>query len=295
MSADSGPFDIAFIGHLCVDEVIPFRGEPRVAPGSAVLCGALAAARAGRRVAVITRMAPRDQFLLEPLRRNGVAVRVIPASETTYVVTVHPSPDVDERTIRHTANAGFFRLDDLPPLSAGRVHLAGISDREFDPAFVAGVRERGHRVSADMQSFVRHLDPSSGGVEFRDVPGTEEIVRRLEMVKLDAVEARVLTGTADPERAARIIAGWGCPEVVVTRADGVLALAEGKTYYEKFTNRSVAGRTGRGDTTFAAYLARRIDHGAPEALKFAAALGSIKMETPGPFAGTLDDVLARMR
>jgi len=32
-----------------------------------------------------------------------------------------------------------------------------------------------------------------------------------------------------------------------------------------------------------------------ESLKFAAALVSIKMETPGPFQGTLADVLARMK
>lgn len=294
-NADTGPFDIAFIGHICFDEVIPFRGTPRVAPGSAVLCGALAAARVGKRVAVVTRMAPRDGSLLEPLRKNGVAVHVIPAAETTYVVTAHPSSDVDERRICHKANAGFFRLDDLPSLAAGRVHLAGISDREFDPAFIAGLQEEGRRVSADMQSFVRHLQPSSGDVDFRDVPGKEEIVRRLDAVKLDVVEARVLTGTGDLERAAGIIAAWGCPEVVITRADGVLALVEGKAFYEKFSNRSVAGRTGRGDTAFAAYLARRIDHDAPDALKFAAALASLKMETPGPFAGTLDDVLARMR
>jgi len=31
-----------------------------------------------------------------------------------------------------------------------------------------------------------------------------------------------------------------------------------------------------------------------DSLKFAAALASIKMETPGPFRGTLEDVLGRM-
>ena len=54
-------YDIAFIGHMCFDEVIPYQGAPRVAPGSAVLCGALAAARVGKKVAVVTRMAPKDQ------------------------------------------------------------------------------------------------------------------------------------------------------------------------------------------------------------------------------------------
>jgi hypothetical protein len=32
-----------------------------------------------------------------------------------------------------------------------------------------------------------------------------------------------------------------------------------------------------------------------ESLKFAAALVSIKMETPGPFSGTMADVMARMQ
>ena len=122
-----------------------------------------------------------------------------------------------------------------------------------------------------------------------------EIVRQLDMVKLDIVEAKVLTGTEDLVQAAQIIEAWGCPEVIITQADGVLAHVSGQAFYEKFSNRSVVGRPGRGDTTFAAYLARRMDHNAAEALKFAAALVSIKMETPGPFNGTLDDVLARMR
>ncbi len=75
----------------------------------------------------------------------------------------------------------------------------------------------------------------------------------------------------------------------------MLAQVNGKTFYEKFSNRSAVGRTGRGDTTFAAYLAWRLDHNVAESLRFAAALVSIKMETPGPFNGTLAEVLARMQ
>jgi sugar/nucleoside kinase (ribokinase family) len=294
MSSASDMFDIAFIGHVCFDDVTPYRGVPRVAPGSAVLCGALAAARIGKNVAVITRMAPRDRIVLESLRQNGVAVHVIPSADTTYVKEVHPTADVDERRISHLASAGFFSLTDLPPLAARRVHLAGISNREFDLDFILGLKQKRHRLSADMQGFVRQLQTVPGGIDFRDVPEKREIVRRLDMVKLDVVEAKVLTGTDDLEQAAWIIESWGCPEVVITRADGVLARAGGRTLHERFSNRSVAGRTGRGDTTFAAYLARRMDHDAPEALKFAAALASIKMETPGPFTGTLADVSARM-
>jgi sugar/nucleoside kinase (ribokinase family) len=288
-------YDIAFIGHMCFDEVIPYQGTPRVAPGSAVLCGALAAARVGKSVAVVTQMALRDQNILEPLRQNGVALHVIPSAETTYMKVVHTSTDVDERQIYQLANAGFFSLADLPPLAARRVHLAGITDQEFDLDFIRGLKEKGHCLSADMQSFVRQVQPVTHQITFQDVTAKMEIVRQMDMVKLDIVEAKVLTGTDDLAKAARLIEFWGCPEVVITQADGVLAQVNGQTFYEKFSNRSMVGRTGRGDTTFAAYLARRLDHGVPESLKFAAALVSIKMETPGPFSGTLADVMARMQ
>jgi len=113
-------------------------------------------------------------------------------------------------------------------------------------------------------------------------------------VSADMQRARILTGSDDLEVAAKQFEAWGCPEVVITRADGVLARVGHRTYFEPFTNRSVVGRTGRGDTTFAGYMAWRLAHGPAESLKFAAALVSIKMESRGPFAGTLDDVLARM-
>ena len=114
-------------------------------------------------------------------------------------------------------------------------------------------------------------------------------------IKLDVVEAKLLTGTDDLEKAAIIVESWGCPEVMITHSEGVLARVNGVTYYEKFSNRNVTGRTGRGDTTFSAYLSWRLDHNPKDSLKFAAALVSIKMETPGPFSGTLEDVLIRLK
>jgi sugar/nucleoside kinase (ribokinase family) len=288
-------YDIAFIGHMCFDEVVPYQGLARVAPGSAVLCGALAAARVGKQVVVVTRMAPKDQAILEPLLQNGVVVHSTPSAETTYLKVVHTTADVDERQIYQLANAGFFSLADVPPLTARQVHLAGITSQEFDLDFIRGLKEKGYCLSVDMQSFVRQVQPGTHQIVFQDVPAKMEIVRQMDMVKLDIVEAKVLTGTDDLERAALIIEGWGCSEILITKTEGVLARVKGKTYYEKFSNKSLVGRTGRGDTVFAAYLAYRLEHEVTESLRFAAALVSLKMEAPGPFSGTLADVLARMQ
>ncbi len=286
--------DIVFIGHMCLDRIYPYGKEAQVAPGSAVLCGAMAAARVGGRAAAITRMHPDDSAFMDPMRAAGVECVLIPAPATTEMVVTHPTPDVDVREMRQIKNAGFMRADELPPFKARFVHLAGITDREFNLDFMRELKRRGHSVSVDMQSFVRQVDETTRVITFADVPDKREIVSLMDRVKLDVVEAELLTGERDLAKAAGVVASWGCPEVVITRAEGVQARVNGKDYYEPFSNKSVVGRTGRGDTTFAGYMVRRLDHGPAESLKFAAALVSIKMETPGPFKGTLADVLARM-
>ena len=110
-------------------------------------------------------------------------------------------------------------------------------------------------------------------------------------LKTDAAEAEVLTGTDDREKAAFMLCEWGAKEVLITHNTEAI-VCDGKTIYRSpLRPRGLAGRTGRGDTTFAGYLTERLTHDIPEALEFAAALVSLKMETPGPFKGTRQDVL----
>jgi sugar/nucleoside kinase (ribokinase family) len=288
-------YDITFIGHMCYDEIIPFGGKPMVAPGSAVLCGAMVGARIGKRIAALVKMSPQDEQILEPLKNAGVDTYLIPAEETTYSRVLHETENVDERKLTLVKSAGLIRIDDLPNLDSRCVHLAGISNTEFDMSLMKGLALRNYSLSVDMQSFVRQVTPVTNEIVFGDVRDKKEIAGLMDKVKLDVVEAKILTGTDDLEKAAIIIESWsGRPEIIITHSSGVLARVKGKTYYEKFSNSSVVGRTGRGDTTFAAYLSWRLEHGVEESLKFAAALVSIKMESPGPFKGTLADVMRRI-
>jgi sugar/nucleoside kinase (ribokinase family) len=288
-------YDITFIGHMCYDEVTPFGGEPIIAPGSAVLCGAMVAARVGKKVASVVKMSLDEEHINNPMKELGVDVFVIPSDVTTYSRVLHESENVDERKITLVRTAGLIKIADVPQLDSTFVHLAGISDSEFDMNLIEGLKNRGYSLSTDMQSFVRQITPVTHEINFGDVKDKKEITAFMDKIKLDIVEAKVLTGTDDLEEAAKIVEKWGCPEIMITHSQGVLARVNGKTYYEKFSNRSVVGRTGRGDTTFAAYLSWRLEHDVAESLKFAAALVSIKMEKYGPFAGTLDDVRLRIK
>jgi len=288
-------YDITFVGHMCYDEIIPFGGKPHIAPGSAVLCGAMVAARVGKKVAAVVKMARKDENILQPMKDVGVETYLVPSDVTTYSRVLHESENVDERKLTLVKSAGFISINDVPTLSSTCVHLAGISDTEFDMALMKGLKSRGYSLSADMQSFVRHVTPVTHEIQFSDVANKKDIAGMMDKLKLDVVEARILTGTEDLEKAAIIVESWGCPETMITHSQGVLARVKGVTYYEKFSNNSIVGRTGRGDTTFAAYLSWRLNHDPRESMKFAAALVSIKMETPGPFKGTLEDVAKRLR
>jgi sugar/nucleoside kinase (ribokinase family) len=287
-------YDITFVGHMCYDEIIPFAGEAHIAPGSAVLCGAVVAARVGKKVAAVVKMAPKDEHILKAMKDVGVDTYLIPSRETTFSRVLHESANMDERTLTLVKSAGLISVSDVPPLESKCVHLAGISDTEFDMDLIKGLKARGYSLSTDMQSFVRHVTPNRV-IEYSDVADKREIAGLMEKLKLDVVEARILTGTDDLEKAAITIEAWGCPEILITQSEGVLARVNGTTYYEKFSNSNVSGRTGRGDTTFAAYLSQRLDHEPAQSLKFAAALVSIKMESPGPFSGTLEDVYKRLK
>ena len=109
-------------------------------------------------------------------------------------------------------------------------------------------------------------------------------------------EAQTLTGTGALQHQAHILENWGSPETVITCAEGAVGPQEGDNYvFFKFTNSSILGRMGRGDTVIGSYLARRLDHSVEDSLRFAVALTSIKLETAGPFKGNAEEVLAKMQ
>lgn len=287
-------YDLVFLGNVVMDEVHPFQSLPHTLYGGPVLFCAMATSWSEKNICVVTRMAEDDVHSLDPVKAAGMAVHISPSEQTTYHIVRHLTENLDEREMVLARSAGFYSLADLPDLDPTLLHLAGLDDQEFTFAFMSQLRQRGFTLALDMQSFVRQVDPTTGLTKLADVPQKRDIAALVGKLKLDVVEAALLTDTDDLEEAAIRFEEWGCPEVMVTSADGVVVRHHGKTYYQRYSNRCAGGRTGRGDTTFGSYLARRLDWEVEDSLRFAAALASIKMETPGPFSGTLQQVLDRM-
>jgi sugar/nucleoside kinase (ribokinase family) len=121
-------------------------------------------------------------------------------------------------------------------------------------------------------------------------PEKELILSHIDILKADAVEAEMMTGLSDLRAAAQAIAQWGPKEVVVTHRDGVLVLDGGSFHEAPFRPRQLVGRSGRGDTCIASYVARRLSAAPANATVWAAAVTSLKMEAEGPINRALQEV-----
>jgi sugar/nucleoside kinase (ribokinase family) len=286
-------YDIVFIGQLGIDTIVPFEGPTFVGGSSPVLYASIAASCMKKRIAVVTRVSESEKYLLEPMKTVGVDLLVQPGEIRQHRI-VFPMANVDQRQIFFLKCATHFAIDDIPAFEPCLVHLCCFGPPGVQLDLMRALKTRGFRLSVDIQCFVQQSDAKTGEVHLEDVPQKKEILNMADFTKLDAAEAKTITGADVLQDQAGILEGWGSSETIITSSEGVLARSNGKTTFAKFTNRGTQGRMGRGDTVMGSYLARRLDHSVEDSLRFAAALTSIKLESTGPFRGSLDDVIERM-
>ena len=129
-----------------------------------------------------------------------------------------------------------------------------------------------------------------GKLVYDNWPEKEHVLMYVDVLKADAVESEMLTGEKDIKIAARKLSELGPDEVLITHQNGVLLYANNNYYEAKFYPKKLVGRSGRGDTCIAAYMARRLTTPPPQAIVWAAAITSLKMENEGPFQKSLSEV-----
>jgi sugar/nucleoside kinase (ribokinase family) len=285
---DSPTTDIMMIGHFAKDLLV-VDGRAETAPGGAVYYGSIALRRLGVRVAVVTRLHPGDFSLLDELKQAGVEVFATPAPETSGIENIYDSADMERRICKPLGFAGPFQRAEIPGTAARIYVAASIIAGEVDLSLLESLAQRGP-VAIDIQGFVRVRD--DGNLVFRQWPDMEAGLSHVTYLKVDRAEAELLTGQTDLHEAARRLAGYGPREIVVTQSSGVTVFAAGQFFQAPFTPRSLAGRTGRGDTCFATYLGRRLTASPEQATRLAGAVTTLKQEQPGPWRGTLADAEA---
>lgn len=281
-------YDLVVIGNYTKDTIVSAAGTRRV-DGGGFNYGAHVAAMMGLKTAAVTRLAREDARVVEALERIGVAAFPTYTPHSTVLRLFYPSANVDERILTVTHFAGAFTPEQVRGLEA-RAFLINASLRgEVDSDVIRELRAKKALLAADVQGFLRVIAPD-GTLVYEPWPERERVLSQIDILKTDAVEAERLTGIADTKAAARMIAGWGPKEVVLTHRDGLQVLADGNFFEAPFQPRELVGRSGRGDTCIAAYVAKRLTASPEEATRWAAAVTSLKLEAEGPIRRKIEEV-----
>jgi len=244
---------IAAIGNLALDRV---SGGP-LRPGGAVFYSARTLARivADAHVAASCAVVHRTQLVV-PLEQFGVPSTWYP-SETTAAYTFRYEGD---RRIMHQNSVGESWSSERAlegAADATWIHVGALVRTDFPQKTLAALAADGRRLLVDAQGLVRtaSLGPLRADGDIGDV------LRYVEILKLNEEEAQTLVGVASPDR----LRALGVPEIVLTLGSegSIVITSHGSEAVAPVEINGAVDPTGAGDTYSAAYLTARSDGAEP--------------------------------
>lgn len=279
-------YDVVMVGNFARDRLI-IDGVEEWASGGGVYYGSVVIKRLDLNVAVVTRLRQQDFPWLDELRSEGVDVYPIPAEGTSGIANYYSSADMETRVCKPIGFGGRYSLEEIPDVNSKVIMLTPLYSGEIDLDLLKQLSLRAP-VAMDIQGFVRV--PVADGLIFQPWREIEQGLACVTYLKVDKAEAEYLTGCTDLKEAAKRLHSLGPSEIVLTQSSGVTVFAGGEFYNAPFTPRSLAGRTGRGDTCFSTYIAMRLQADPETACQWAGVITTQKQEIPGPWKGTKEQV-----
>ncbi|MDD3947219.1 MAG: ribokinase [Clostridia bacterium] len=277
------------IGHISLDFNIDYLDHQIVELGGAVIYSSASAYALGHKVGAVTKLAPQDKDRLRALVLPTEDIFCIDSPTSTSIRNKYFTADKERRECKCLSRGAPFTLADIPEVESDIYHFAGLIYGDYEDGLIPELAKKG-KIAVDVQGFLRHADKTDGHMYFEDWKDKRKLMPYIHFLKTDAAEAEILTGQKDRVTAAKMFYDWGAKEIVITHNTEVLAY-DGKTVYTcPIKARNLSGRSGRGDTTFAAYITERNLADAYTALLWATATVSAKMETPGAYQGSRADV-----
>ena len=282
-------YDTLIIGPISIDYNIDFEDNEYSEVGGAIVQSGYAAARIGHSTALFTKLNARDTDVEKAFEESGADVFSKESERTTSIRNKYFTADKETRECKAISICDAFTIDEIPDIDTKIYHLAGLIYGDFTSETIRLLSERGKKVAVDVQCLLRHAE-EDGRMIFYDWDDKKTYLKYIDFLKTDAIEAEILTGQKDRIEAAKMLYDWGAREIMITHNTEVL-IYDGKEIYTcPIKARNLSGRTGRGDTCFSGYITERLKKSIPDALLYATALVSLKMEKIGPFRGDRSDV-----
>jgi sugar/nucleoside kinase (ribokinase family) len=286
-------YDICCIGHITSDKVVTTTATLHM-PGGTAYYFSNAIGKLDTRYILVTKLAIGEIGYVNALRRQGVEVNAAESKHTVNFENIY-AENQDERRQNVLQTADPFTVEQLEDIDAQIFHLGPLLADNIPVELIKALAAKG-RVSLDVQGYLRKV--INHKVYPTDWPQKKEALQYVNIVKADEAELQALTGRANPREGAKQLADWGVQEVAITNgSQGSFIYSDGVFYIiPAYRPKIIVDATGCGDTYMAGYLYRRTKGaGIQQAGEFAAAMASLKMESPGPFTGTEDEVMQVLR
>lgn len=282
-------YDTLIIGHISLDYNIDYLDNQVIEVGGAVIYSSAAAKAGGYRVGVVTKLAKEDKDRLDAFLIDKEDIYYIESKKSTSIRNKYHTADKEKRDCTCISQGDPFTINDIPDVDSDIYHFAGLIYGDFDGELIKALSKKG-KVAVDVQAALRHANKENGTMYFEDWAIKKEILPYIDYLKTDAAEAEILTGLNDRYEAAKLLHSWGAKEIVITHNTEVLAYDGKQMCTCPIKARNLSGRSGRGDTTFAAYITERQNADMAKALLWATATVSLKMEKVQPIKADRKDI-----
>jgi sugar/nucleoside kinase (ribokinase family) len=282
MKSDSP--DIVILGHFAKD-IIEVDGKTYNSFGGAVYYGAIAGSHMGLKISIVTRLKEKDFEILKLFEKKGIKYYVFPSKETSGLKNIYSSENMEFRNYEPLGFAGLFRKEEIPVFNPPPKFfvIGSIVAGEINLDLLEYIKKKYNNVCLDIQGFTRFRHNGNVFYSPLSLKEKKKIISQINVLKIDQTEAEILTNHKNIDKSAKELAEFGPKEILITHEMGVSIYASNTLFTFPWKNKSLIGRTGRGDTAFISYLGARLNKEPEESLKFAAALTSLKLETLGPF------------
>lgn len=288
--------DVCVIGHVTRD-IIRINNREKELPGGTAYYSSMALKSLGLNVAVVTKIAHNDSYLLDDLNRNNISVVVKMSPKTTVFTNSYDgylNPGDYYRTQKVRSIAAPFSIEDIADISPTIFHIGSLTKGDI-PLDVLKFLARKSIISLDVQGFLREV--AQGSVKIKDWDEKHDALSHIDIVKADETEAKILTGEEDMEKAAKTLSAFGPQEVIITLgSNGSLIYCKEKFYrIPPCLQERIIDPTGCGDTYMAGYLYKRLESIGSildfnKIGKFSASIASLKLGRHGPFKGSREEV-----
>lgn len=280
---------ICCIGHITLDKIITPAATTYLNGGTAYYFAHGMSNLKDPNFQLVTSLAESELSAVEKMRQKNIDVIVFPSEHTVYFENKY-GENQDNRTQRVLAKADPFKVDQFIPIKADYYHLGSLLADDFPFELVRYLSTKGI-VSLDVQGYLRKVVGED--VVATDWTWKREILKYVDILKVNEHEMYVLTGENDVRKAAEKLAEWGVHEVVITEGSlGSFIYSNGKLIeIRAYPPTEVVDATGCGDTYMTGYLYMRAQGASiRESGCFAAAMSTLKLEGFGPFNGTMEDI-----